>query len=246
LGHPYLELAIQAGVQHYIWSNLDNVLRESGYDESVNAGHYSGKSRVAQWIQAQPQEPTSWSLLTTGPYVETLSEALRPVKKDDGTYVFRAPLEDGTVPIICLDDIGRYVLWIFDTPSESIGLDLAVSTETITWEHLAEIFKKVTGKKAQYESPSIDDYFAAAGEAVNTKLGGDYAGESDDTLLTIKENFSRWWKIYRRTGEGKPLCKRDYALLDRILPTRIKSVEEWMIKTGYTGDLLFVLKNSVK
>jgi uncharacterized protein YbjT (DUF2867 family) len=244
-GIRIFELAIQAGVKHYIWSNLDNVLRDSGYDESVNAGHYSGKSRVAQWMEAQPQEPMAWSLLTTGPYVETLSEALRPTKDVDGTYVFRAPLEDGAVPIISLDDIGSYALWIFDTPSESAGLDLAVSTETITWTHLAEIFSKVTGKKARYESLSIDDYFSAAGEAADAKLGADYSGESDDTLLTVKENFSRWWRIYQRTGEGKPLCKRDYALLDRILPTRIKSVEEWMVKTEYTGDLLSVLKNPV-
>lgn len=244
-GIRIFELAIQSGVEHYIWSNLDNVLRDSGYDESVNAGHYSGKSRVAQWMQAQPQEPMNWSLLTTGPYVETLSEALRPKKEADGTYVFTAPLEDGAVPIISLEDIGSYALWIFDNPSESIGLDLAVSTETITWKHLAKTFTKVTGKRARYESPSIDNYFAAAGDAANVKLGGDYAGESDDTLLTIKENFSRWWRIYQRTGEGKPLCKRDYTLLDRILPNRIKSVEEWMVKSKYTGDRVFVLKDPV-
>lgn len=241
-GIRIFELAIQAGVKHYIWSNLDNVLRESGYDESVNSGHYSGKSRVAQWMQAQPQEPMNWSLLTTGPYLETLSEGHRPKKEAEDTYVFRVPLEDGAVPIISLEDIGRYALWIFDTPSESVGLNLAVATETITWTKLAETFTKVTGKKARYESPSIDDYFAAMGETANIKLGAGYAGEDDETLLTVKENFSRWWRIYQRTGEGKPLLKRDYALLDRILPTRIKSVEEWMVATGYTGDRLSVLR----
>ena len=190
----------------------------------------------------------SWSLLTIGPYVETLREALRLTKEADGTYVFRALLEDGGVPIISLDDIGSYALWLFDTPSESVGLDLAVSTETITWTHLAETFTKVTGKKARYKSPSINAAnasFSAAGGAADTKLGSDYAEKSDDTLLTIKENFGRWWRIYQRTGEGKPLCKRDHALLDRILPARIKSLEEWIVKTEYTGDHLFVLKKAV-
>lgn len=65
-----------------------------------------------------------WSVLSTGPYVEMLSERHRPEKDTDGTYVFRAPLGDGAVTYINLDDLGLYVRWIFDTPSESVGLNL--------------------------------------------------------------------------------------------------------------------------
>ena len=71
-----------------------------------------------------------------------------------------------------------------------------------------------------------------------SKLGPVKEWEIDDTLMTFRDSFSGWWRIYRR-GD---LIKRDYALLDRILPDRIKSVKEWMEKTGYTGELKEVLR----
>lgn len=45
-----------------------------------------------EWIQHQPKEPMAWSILTSGPYMEMLSEFLRPSLDENGTYVFSAPL----------------------------------------------------------------------------------------------------------------------------------------------------------
>lgn len=45
-----------------------------------------------EWIQYQPKEPMAWSILTSGPYMEMLSEFLRPKQDENGTYVFSAPL----------------------------------------------------------------------------------------------------------------------------------------------------------
>ena len=39
--------------------------------------------------------------------------------------------------------------------------------------------------------------------------------------------------------------QRDYELLDRILPERVKSVKEWMLLTRYTGQPDSVLKDYV-
>ena len=37
--------------------------------------------------------------------------------------------------------------------------------------------------------------------------------------------------------------KRDYKLLDEILPGTVRSVKEWMVKTGFTGAPASVLKD---
>lgn len=37
-------------------------------------------------------------------------------------------------------------------------------------------------------------------------------------------------------ASGKVLDLIDYQLLDDILPDRLRSVEDWMRKTGYTGE----------
>lgn len=186
------------------------------------------------------------SVLTTGPYIEMLSELLRPTIDKDGTYVFSAPLADGAVPFIHLDDIAKYVAWIFAHPSESTGLNLKVATEHVGFDYLAKTFTEVTGNPARYEYVPIDEYFdngpMAPGAAV--KLGAKYEGADDTTLLTLKQNFSAWWTIYQRSGGNKGLVRRDYEYLDKILPDRVKSVGEWMRKTGYTGESRPVLRIS--
>jgi hypothetical protein len=121
--------------------------------------HYGGKARVTEWMRAQPREPMFWSVLSTGPYVELLSERHRPEKDTDGTYVFRAPLGDGAVPYIHLDDLGLYVRWIFDTPSESVGLNLKITTEHVGYAYLAETFTAEIGKPARYENITIGEAF---------------------------------------------------------------------------------------
>jgi len=48
--------------------------------------------------------------------------------------------------------------------------------------------------------------------------------------------------LYRARCVNKSLITRDYELLHRILPGRVRSVEEWMKKTGYDGSKTLVLK----
>ena len=40
------ELAIRAGVKHFIYRSLDAVYKKSGYNPKYYVGHYEGKSRV--------------------------------------------------------------------------------------------------------------------------------------------------------------------------------------------------------
>jgi NmrA-like family len=238
------ELALEAGVQHYIWSGLDSALKLSGYDEALRCGHYEGKAKVTEWLKAQPQRPMVWSVLTTGPYAEMLSASQGPKRDENGVYVFRAPLGEGAVPYIHLDDLAQYAKWLFDHPEESAGIDLQVATEHVGWGYLAETFERVTGKKARYEAVSVEERMPKEWKMGDVKLGAEYEGENDDTLLTFRENFSAWWRIYQRSGGNKGVLRRDYELLDRILPGRVKTIGEWMVKVGYTGDEKKLLLNN--
>jgi hypothetical protein len=42
--------------------------------------------------------------------------------------------------------------------------------------------------------------------------------------------------LYQASAGNVGLIRRDYKLLDEILPTRVKSLEEWMRKVGYSGE----------
>ena len=243
-GTRIFEIAIESGVQHYVWSALEPALKLSGYNEDFRVVHYEGKSRVTEWMSAQPQTPMKWSVITTGPYIEMLSELLRPVKAEDGTAVFELPLDDGAVPFIHLDDIGLYVRWILNNPSDSAGFNLKVSTAHVTGNELASAFTSFTGKPARYHSLPLDEWHLKHPVGPpDYKLGSEYEGPDDPTLLTIEKSFSNWWRLYQHSAGNKGLIKTDYELLNRILPERVKNVGDWMEKVGYTGERVNVVKN---
>lgn len=192
------------------------------------------------YISAQGTEKMAWSVLTSCLYVEGLSELLapHPDPENEGTLTFAVPLGKGKCPLIYLEDYGAYARWIFDTPDRSTGLQLHVATEDIAWADLAAAFAEVTEKKAVYKDVTLDQYFSIGiFPEPEAKVGGEMAGD-DGTLFTVRENFSGFWNCWKDS-----LTKRDYGLLDEILPGRVKSVKEWMVKTGYKGEYASVLKD---
>jgi uncharacterized protein YbjT (DUF2867 family) len=236
------ELARRAGVKHFIYAGLDYLGPLTNYNDKYAVGHYEGKGRVVSFIEAQAKSPMAWTNILSGPYAEMLFETLGP-KYDDqkDVWVFAAPLHDGALPMIHLEDLGRYVEWALEHHEESNGLTFGAATEHVSWPKLVGAFTKVTGKKAVYFDIPLDEWIVAAfGEKAKVKIGAGIAAENDESLQTFDEDFSKWWELYRSAGpsmggDGQGIVKRDYEFLDRILPDRVKSIEEWMRKVNFDG-----------
>jgi hypothetical protein len=137
--------------------------------------------------------------------------------------------------------VGIYSLWIFDNPSESAGLNLEVATEQVSFAQIVDTFTQVTGKKAAHVYVPLEEYLPVAepypNAWANWAAGPDVV--RDESSMTWKQNFAAWWQ-YWSEGIG---ATRDMELLDRIHPTRIRSLKEWMEKVGYDGKPKNVLKN---
>jgi uncharacterized protein YbjT (DUF2867 family) len=234
------ELSREFGVKHFVYASLEYTSKLGNFDPKYRTGHLDAKGKVADYISAQPTTPMAWSVLTSCQYIEALSDMLRPRPdpNDPNTLVFAAPLGKGKCPLIYLEDYGAYARWMFDNPSRSNGLNLHVATEDIAWKDLAAAFTAVTGQKAIYKDVSLDEYFQLGIFPNPEAKVGHSASPDDPTLLTYRENFSGFWNTWKDN-----LTKRDYQLLDEILPTRVRSVREWMEKTGYTGKHTSVLKD---
>ncbi|RDW85454.1 hypothetical protein BP5796_03779 [Coleophoma crateriformis] len=237
-GIRIFELAVQAGVKHYIWSTLDNYQVETRYDDDVRVVHYYGKSYVEQWMQAVPQSVMKWSFVCTGPYIEQLWSVQHPKKLDSGVYDFLLPLNDGAIPYTCLDDLGHYVRWILENPEKSSGLNLKVAVEHVSHKQLASVFTEVTGKPAKATNITSAEWFNQNGweQFLDLKIGAASSLPEDPSLLTVRQNFTNWWKLYQQSGSNKGLLQRDYALLDEIYPGRTRSLKQWMERVGYDGD----------
>lgn len=237
-GIRIFELSVQCGIKHYIWSSLDNYFHQTLYDDSLRVGHYYGKGHVEQWMYAVPQSPMRWSIITTSPYIEQLWGIQLPVKLAEGVYEFRLPLADGAIPYTCVEEMGPYVRWIFDHPDRSSGLNVKLAVEHVSLPQLASTFTAVTGKPAKATNISIDDWLEAVshGEGSDHKIGSSTVSADDPSLLTVRQNFSAWWRLYQRSGGNKGLLRRDYAFLDEIYPQRTRSLKQWMERVGYDGD----------
>lgn len=233
------ELSREFGVKHFVWASLPYVSKLGNFNNKYKVGHCDGKAKVTEFISAQPKSPMAWSIITSCLYIECLYEFLLPIYEPrDDTYVFAIPLGQGRCSLISLDDNAAYIRWALDNPSQSNGLNLNVVTEAVTGDELAAVFSKVTGKKSVYKDVSLDEYFRLFVYPDPDSKMGLTGAATDNTLLTVRKNFSGLWNTWK---DG--LWTEDYEVLDRILPTRYKSVEEWMVKTGYTGEGAPLLKD---
>lgn len=222
------ELAIESGIEFFVLGNLDYVYKKSGYNSKFRCGHYDGKGRMAEWVLSQRKShKMGVAVFTTGPYIEmTISSGtVMTPHFQDGVVTWMVPLGDGAVAHVSLEDCEHYARWLFDHPDRSDGLDLEVAIDHISYADLATAFQKVTGKPAQYIDVPLPTYFEHI--PIANEPAGYNADPSDPATMSFKQNFSGFWKMWRRSGRNQGVVKRDYKLLDEIHPKRIKTPEEF-------------------
>jgi hypothetical protein len=259
------EIARYQRVQHYVYACTDFALKHANWDENYHWGHNDAKGRVAEYILAQGQDGMKTSVLTTGPYMNMLWDGMFvPTQQPDGTFVWVNPAskslyptlyarhrwliinldgsETGKIPLIALEDIGHYSLWLFNNLPESAGMNLKVATDEVSFADIAAVFTEVTGKKGVHQYMPLEEYLPLA-EPFPGALANFAAGPNavrDDSTMTWRQNFSVWWRYW---GEGRAE-RRDFTLLNRIHPGRIKSLGEWMKMAHYDGSRKNVLKGA--
>ncbi|OIW35568.1 NAD(P)-binding protein [Coniochaeta ligniaria NRRL 30616] len=247
-GIRLFELSARAGVKHLIYSGLDYNGKESNYDPDLYVGHYEGKARVQEWIHAQGKDfPMAWTIIRSGPYAEMLSDAMGPVFQEDGTAVFQIPLgEEGEMPFVSLVDFGWYIDWVLSNPDKSRGLDFGIAIEHAGGKTLAAAYTAATGKSAIYRDIPAEAWNSVAWANLpqkgQTKVGFLSVKDPNALIQTYDEDFAKWFNLYKASTGNKGLIKRDYGFLDEILPSRVKTMEEWMKREGYTGEKIAVLK----
>lgn len=240
------ELAIEnGGIRFFVYGNLDYGYKKSGYRPEFRSGHYDGKGRAGEWILSHSQAATKGNglsnmkiaLFTTGPYIDQvvaggngMTPTIEKNESNDDVVTWRVPLgENGAIAHVCLDDCGYYVRWLFDHPDEADGLNLEVAIEHIRYEDLATAFTKVTGHPARFVDIDLEAWWQTGPMSAMVDVPVGYNADIDDgATMSMKENFSGFWRLWQKSGGNKGIIQRDYALLDRIHPKRIRSVEEWL------------------
>ncbi|KAI0733616.1 hypothetical protein C8Q72DRAFT_933199 [Fomitopsis betulina] len=244
-GIRIFELAKQAGIRHYIWSNLDYISKLTNYDERYRCEHYDGKGRVAEFIQAQPSivndTDMSWTVVTSGPYMEMLYNFMfGPYKKrQDGTVVFVTSVGKGHVHMIALEDLGFFARYAFENRELTSGQDLKIASDRVDWEYLKATFETVNGQRAEVVYQSYDNWCKNL-RNIDKPLANERP--YGDSSTTWRENFRGFWSMWR---DDK--IDRDYEWLRQVNPNGY-TLKSWMREKRYGDHQLWsginLLKNT--
>lgn len=218
LGKELANAAVAAGVEHVVFSGLENVEARTGGTKW--APHFTDKAKVEDYIRSLPVRS---SFVYLAFYYTNFLEYYVPQRGADGiTFPIYLPPH---IPMPFCDPLtaaGPAVRKIFDHPTQYADKILPVIGEFLSAQEMVDTFVRVTGQRAHYVSAySREDLlhhfpsFAADEHLVRELVGmveyaveyGYYAPERDlSWSRKIDPQALTWEQFLRRSNwQGDPL-----------------------------------------
>jgi uncharacterized protein YbjT (DUF2867 family) len=212
LGCMLAEAAVEAGVEHLVFSTLENVHERSA--GTKYAPHFTDKARVADHIRTLPVAHTF--VMPAFFYTNALEYYPPRIERDTVLMPFYLP-EDFRAPYVDpTTATGPAVLEVLSNPDAYLGTSLPIVGECISPGEMVDAFSRVTGLRAEYRSACSREElltsFPELGEnalLVDEVLGmAEYAVQfgyfRDDRDLqwsrTIDPDALSWEQFLRTTG----------------------------------------------
>lgn len=212
LGIQLADAAVEAGVQHVIFSSLENVNKIT--EGKKFAPHFTDKAKIEEYIRTLP---ITSSFIYMAFFYTNLLEFYPPRMEGD-TLVFPIYLpKDFRAPFVDpLTATGPAVLEIFSHPEYYAGKSLPVIGDMISPQEMVDTFVRVTGKKAVYSSaftraemlhhfPEFSDNELLVSEILGMAeyaVEYDYFSKDRDLLWSrqVNDNSLNWEQFLRTTG----------------------------------------------
>ena len=148
LGMELANAAVAAGVEHVVFSGLENVEARTGGTKW--APHFTDKAKVEDHIRSLPVRS---SFVYLAFYYTNFLEYYVPQRGADGiTFAIYLPPH---IPMPFCDPLtaaGPAVREIFDHPTQYAGKTLPVIGEFLSAQEMVDTFVRVTGQQAHYAS----------------------------------------------------------------------------------------------
>ncbi|MDQ6611828.1 MAG: NmrA/HSCARG family protein [Gemmatimonadota bacterium] len=140
------DAAREAGVQHVIWSTLEDVrdfvaegdTRMPMLQEKYRVPHFDAKAEADKYFADLPVT----YLLTTFYWDNLYAFGVAPKKGDDGKYSWAFPMGNKRLAGIAAEDIGKVAYGIFKAGTEYIGKTVGIYSEALTIEAMDEKISK--------------------------------------------------------------------------------------------------------
>lgn len=139
-GKNLADAARKTGVEHFVYSSVGGVERNSGID------HWESKWEIEQHIRKLGLPAT---MIRPVAFMENyyVDQVEIGILKGTLTDPIRA---DKPYQTIASDDIGAFVALAFERPKEFVGLELEIAGSELTNPEAAEVFSRVLGKPVKF------------------------------------------------------------------------------------------------
>ena len=156
------EAAKAAGVQHVIWSTLEDTrkllspgdTRMPTLQEKYRVPHFDAKAEADAFFSGLPV-----TYLVTSFYWDNIyAFGMVPKKAGDGVYRWAFPMGDKRLAGIAAEDIGKAAYGIFKAGRQYIGKTVGITGENLTLKEISEKLSKGLGVPVAYDAVEPDAY----------------------------------------------------------------------------------------
>lgn len=206
------EAAKAAGVQHVIWSTLEDTRRWVPVDddrmptlmEHYKVPHFDGKGE-ADAIFEEVGVPTT-NLLTSFYWDNLIHFGMGLQRTEDGSLALNLPMGEKKLPGMAAEDIGRSAFGIFRGGDEYLGKTVGIAGGHLTGDDMAEALSHAFGEPVIYNAVPFDVY-----------RGLGFPGADDmGNMFQFKHDFEDYFCGARPIAET------------RALNPQLKSFEAWL------------------
>jgi uncharacterized protein YbjT (DUF2867 family) len=206
--------AKHAGVQHVIWSTLEDSRRWMALDDDrmptimgkYKVPHFDGKGE-ANHLFTDAGVPTTF-LLTSFYWDNLIHFGMGPRRGEDGRLAITFPMGDKKLPGIAVEDIGRSAYAIFTRRAEFIGKTVGIAGEHLTCAEMAAGLTRALGEDVDYHAVS---------PAVYRSLG--FRGAADlANMFQFKRDFQELF------------CGARDVAFSRHLNPSLQTFEQWLAR----------------
>ncbi|GIW53612.1 MAG: nucleotide-diphosphate-sugar epimerase [Nitrospiraceae bacterium] len=158
------QAAKHAGVQHVIWSTLEDTRRWVPLADTrmptlmgkYKVPHFDAKGE-ADGVFRDLHVPATF-LLTSFYWDNLIHFGMGPKKGPDGKLTFTLPMGDKKLPGIAAEDIGKCALGIFKKGREYIGKTVGIAGEHLTGAEMAAKLSRALGQEVRYNAVTPEAY----------------------------------------------------------------------------------------
>ncbi|HEX6435428.1 MAG TPA: NmrA/HSCARG family protein, partial [Gemmatimonadales bacterium] len=158
------QAAKAAGVQHVIWSTLENTRKWVPLEDDrmptlmgrYKVPHFDAKGEADQLFR-DAGVPTTF-LLTAFYWDNLIYFGSGPQRTPDGSLALVFPMDDKRLPAIAAEDIGKSAYGIFKRGKELINQTVGIAGEHLTGEQMASALSRALGQEIRYQNVPPEVY----------------------------------------------------------------------------------------